>query len=122
MTHLVARAYFVAPALGCLLMISLFSCHNLDEKKAPVQDRVVSEHDYVQAFLAMDTLPTPKRLEQISLMLKEFDSTEYGGNPYYNYLRGYSLQLESKPDSALIYYRNMKTDELSAFFILKEYA
>jgi hypothetical protein len=113
MNHLVARAYLV-PAIGCLLAISLFSCHNPDEKNMPIQDRVVSEHDYIQAFLAMDTLPTPKRLEQIRLMLKEFDSTEYAGNPYYNYLQGYILQLESKSDSALIYYRNMKTDSLHA--------
>ncbi|MBT1709111.1 histidine kinase [Fulvivirgaceae bacterium PWU5] len=122
MNHLVARAYLVAPVIGCLLTISLFSCHSLDEKNVPVHDRVVSEHDYIQAFLAIDTLPTPKRLEQISLMLEEFDSTEYAGNPYYNYLQGYILQLENKPDSALIYYRNMKPDELSALFILKEYA
>src|SRR6187402_1455398 len=107
MNNLVARAYLVAPAIVCLLTLSLFSCHNPDEKNVPVHNRVVSEHDYIQAFLAIDTLPTPKRLEQISLMLKEFDSTEYAGNPYYNYLQGYSLQLKNRPDSALIYYRNM---------------
>jgi hypothetical protein len=122
MNNIVASANPATLTIACLLIASLFSCNNRDEKTAPVKHQVVSEHDYIQALLAMDTLPMPRRIEQISLMLEEFDSTEYPGNPYYNYLQGYILQLENEPDSALIYYRNMKLDELSGLSILKEYA